>query len=654
MKRFQSVGVLLSFITGLLVLLLVSVFTYSAREAYNRRQDAAGMLSRVRIIRDVFAVGDFLHAEDGRVRTALSALKPASAAVRARLMARHIRDEKALDDIEKDLVLTPGGAGQARQLRLARAAYERLFAQAMDALSKPIETRDPAIGQHLADAVTVMIRPAQKQADAGELALAMADPLNYETMKIARIGQSVREVAGTGRRMVGQAIMSRAPPTDAMLRDLAELDGRFNAPWGVIESDAASLPPAAFPARLRDAVAAARKAYLEDTIRQRKEILSGLALGTLPAAIGSWMQVSDLGVEALAGISTTALAITEAHVADQLQIADREFSLALLLMFVSISLALLTAIFVNLRVIAPLRSIVRTMTAVAGGDLNHPIPFTVRKDEVGEFARALCLFRDNTVEKENLETELRQHQVARETAEASNRIKSQFLANMSHELRTPLNAILGFSDLMKNEIFGPLSAQYREYAGLIHESGDHLLNLVSDVLDIAKIEAGKFVVSFEPVQLQEAVDYCLRLVRRRAQEKGVALSLDMPEAPLTFSADSRGFRQVLINLLSNAVKFTRKGGQIWVAAHVEGGQLKITVRDSGIGMPESLLARIGQPFEQASNDPSYAREGTGLGLSLVRAIVTQHGGTLDIQSRENSGTVVTVFLPLAQETRAAA
>jgi cell cycle sensor histidine kinase DivJ len=225
---------------------------------------------------------------------------------------------------------------------------------------------------------------------------------------------------------------------------------------------------------------------------------------------------------------------------------------------------------------------------------------------------------------------------------------------MSHELRTPLNAILGFSDLMKSQIFGPLSAQYREYAALIHESGDHLLNLVSDILDIAKIEAGKFVVSFEPVELGEAVDYCMRLLRRRAQEKEIALGTDLPEAPFTFSADSRGFRQVLINLLSNAIKFTRKGGHVRLAAMVQGTQLKLVVSDSGVGMSESLLARIGQPFEQASNNPSHAREGTGLGLSLVRAIVAQHGGTFEIQSGENRGTTVTVLLPLAQQARAAA
>jgi signal transduction histidine kinase len=207
---------------------------------------------------------------------------------------------------------------------------------------------------------------------------------------------------------------------------------------------------------------------------------------------------------------------------------------------------------------------------------------------------------------------------------------------------------------MRSEIFGPLAAQYREYAGLIYESGDHLLNLVSDLLDIAKIEAGKFTLSFKPVELLEVVDYCASLVNRRANEKGVILSVDAPAAPVNFSADPRGLRQILINLLSNAIKFTRKGGRVAITAGICGDSVRIVVSDTGIGMSQSLLARIGQPFEQASNDPSHAREGTGLGLFLVRAIVAQHGGLLDIQSRETVGTTVTVTLPLSQQVRAAA
>jgi signal transduction histidine kinase len=654
MRRFQSIGILLSIITGLLVLLLVSVFANSAREAYQKRQAAAEMLASVRIVRDVDIAADQLHTENGRVRTALALPAAASASIRQRLMQRHAGDRKALDLVEADLASAPSTQTDAEKLRLARGGYEKRFALAMEALSLPIEARDGAAGQNLATAIAGTIGPAQRQADSDALALATMGPLTNETMKTVRIVQSVRIVAGMGRRMVGQAIAGSTRPSPAMLHDLAELDGRFNAPWAVMESDAASLSPAVFPPRLRDAVAAAKKAYLEDTLRARDQILSGQERGERPMSEARWMEISDRGLNALAKISATGLNITETYVAGELKEADRQFSFALLLMLISISLALLTAIFVHLRVIKPLRSIVGTMAAVGGGELTHVIPFTRRPDEIGEFARALCLFRDNLLEKQGLETELRQLQVAREAAEASNRIKSQFLANMSHELRTPLNAILGFSDLMKSEIFGPLCAQYREYAALIHESGDHLLNLVSDILDLAKIEAGKFVVSREPVELGEALDYCVRLVSRRAQEKDIALSLEVPDAPLMFFADARGFRQVLINLLSNAIKFTRKGGQVGLAASVEGERLKIVVRDSGIGMSESLLARIGKPFEQASNNPSHAREGTGLGLSLVRAIIVQHGGTLDIASRENVGTTVTVFLPLAQEDRAAA
>ncbi|HWY63352.1 MAG TPA: HAMP domain-containing sensor histidine kinase [Rhizomicrobium sp.] len=654
MKRFQSIEVLLSIITGLLVLLLVSVFANSARQAYVQRQSATQMLSSVQIVRDINAMIEALRMEDGRVRTALSTPSPASQALHDRLLRRHIQDGKALDRVLNDLISEKAVPAEIAKWHSGRASYERLFSQVLSTLGQPRDMRPQSLSQDWVVAVSALVSPEQKQADIRVVNISAADPLSNEMMKVLRIMQSLRGVAGTGRRIVGQAIASGERPSTAMLHDLAEQDGRFNAPWAVLEEDKASLPTSILPQKLRDALKSAETAYLENTRQQRDQILSELARGERPMSGERWMQISDSGINALAGVSVAALTLTQDHVAGELEIADRQFSVALLLMFVSISLASLTAIFVNFRVIVPLRSIVRTMSEVGGGDLKHTIPFTDRRDEVGDFARALCLFRDSMLEKQYLEAELRHVHVAKETAEASNRIKSEFLANMSHELRTPLNAILGFSDMMKGEIFGPLSAHYREYAGLIHESGDHLLNLVSDLLDIAKIEAGKFIVSSQPVELQEAVEYCTRLVRRRAQEKGIVLSVDAPSAPLTFSADPRGFRQILINLLSNAIKFTRKGGRVGIAASVVGDRLRIVVSDSGIGMSESLLSRVGQPFEQASNDPSLAREGTGLGLSLVRAIVAQHGGTLEIQSHENVGTTVTVSLPLAQESRVAA
>ena len=320
----------------------------------------------------------------------------------------------------------------------------------------------------------------------------------------------------------------------------------------------------------------------------------------------------------MTNVSRVAFVLTRAGVVETLDQANRELDVALMLMVLSISLASFTLLYVILRVIRPLRAITEAMEAVAGSNLDHAIPFQSRRDEIGQFARSLRLFRDNIIEKRRLEEALQENQIAKDTAEASSRIKSQFLANMSHELRTPLNAIIGFSDIMQNQMFGPVQKQYRDYASIIHKSGNHLLNLVSDILDIAKIEAGKFVLDFQDIDLTESVAYCVRLVKKRADEQGIRLVTLLPAQGLTFTADQRAFRQILLNLLSNAIKFSRSGDEVEVNARMTSDRLVLAVRDHGIGMSEDLLARIGRPFEQAINDPVHAREGTGLGLSLVR------------------------------------
>jgi signal transduction histidine kinase len=335
-------------------------------------------------------------------------------------------------------------------------------------------------------------------------------------------------------------------------------------------------------------------------------------------------------------------------------VANRRFYFAIGLMLLSVCLACFTTLYVMWRVIRPLKQIAWAMKSITDGDLTHEIPFENRPDEIGQFAQALHIFRDSAVEKQRLETELLHNQVAKDAAEASNRIKSEFLANMSHELRTPLNAIIGFSDIMRHKVFGALGDRYCEYATLIHESGNHLLNLVSDVLDLAKVEAGKFVADFRVVDFREMVEYCIQLTAQRADAHRITLVTDLSQAPASIVADPRACKQIFINLLSNAVKFTRDGGQVDISAIAIGELVRITVRDNGIGIPAAILPRIGQVFEQASNDPRLAREGTGLGLAVVRALVAQHGGSLHIASEEHVGTAVTVELPLLQAERLAA
>ena len=275
----------------------------------------------------------------------------------------------------------------------------------------------------------------------------------------------------------------------------------------------------------------------------------------------------------------------------------------------------------------------------------------VYDENTGAFKNLISVSRDVTQRKLH-ELEMN---AARERAEQANRAKSSFLANMSHELRTPLNAIIGFAELMRRRMFGALGhPRYDEYTTLIYESGQLLLDLISDILDMAKIEAGKLELNLESVDLKEAVADCVRLVQQRADEGGVTLSvlLDNVEAPLI--ADRRAVKQVLLNLLSNAVKFTPAGGHVQVSAQTGDGRVVVTVRDDGVGIPENEITRLGQPFEQVCADPMLAKAGSGLGLALVRALAEKHGGKLAIESHEGAGTVVSVELPLHAKCQASA
>jgi cell cycle sensor histidine kinase DivJ len=256
----------------------------------------------------------------------------------------------------------------------------------------------------------------------------------------------------------------------------------------------------------------------------------------------------------------------------------------------------------------------------------------------GEFAAAI---RDASRERA-YEAWLQQ---GKADAEQTALAKSRFLANMSHELRTPLNAIIGFSDIMRSAMFGPLAERYAEYAGLIHESGGHLLDLINDVLDMSKIEADRFVLSLEPFDAREAVSAALRLVRVQADAAHINLRGALPPQPLPVNADRRALKQIVLNLVSNALKFTPAGGQVNVLARQIGGRLEIIVADTGVGIAPDDLERLGRPYEQAGGADQRA-QGTGLGLSLVRAFAELHGGDMTLRSILGEGTAVSVKLPV--------
>lgn len=234
----------------------------------------------------------------------------------------------------------------------------------------------------------------------------------------------------------------------------------------------------------------------------------------------------------------------------------------------------------------------------------------------------------------------------KDKAEAGNRSKSEFLANISHELRTPLNAVIGFSDIMRSKMFGPLgSEKYVEYAEDIHHSGNFLLGVINDVLDMSKIEAGRFELNPEEVELHTLLDETLRIIHMQAEDAGLSVKQNIPEN-LTLEADRRAVKQIMLNLLSNAVKFTPKGGTVEVSAKLKKSAVNIVIRDNGIGISPEALERLGRPFEQVQDQFTKDHKGSGLGLAIAKSLATLHGGSFKIESTEGEGTKVFVNLPL--------
>ena len=236
-------------------------------------------------------------------------------------------------------------------------------------------------------------------------------------------------------------------------------------------------------------------------------------------------------------------------------------------------------------------------------------------------------------------------EAGRTEAEAANQAKSRFLATMSHELRTPLNAVMGFADIMRNRLFGPLPDRYAEYSQLINESGAHLLDLINDVLDLSKIEADSYRLERERFDAREAIETVVKLMRTQANEAGVELVTRVRERSLTVEADKRAVKQIALNLLGNALKFTPAGGEVRLSLDEVDGVLELVVSDTGIGIAPEDLERLGRPYEQAG-DADTRSLGTGLGLSLVRAFAGLHDGTMSLESTLGEGTAVTVRLPV--------
>ncbi len=263
-------------------------------------------------------------------------------------------------------------------------------------------------------------------------------------------------------------------------------------------------------------------------------------------------------------------------------------------------------------------------------------------DDEGDVTALFGIMHDIT-ERTLYEQQLRE---AKDSAERAYAAKTQFLANMSHELRTPLNAIIGFSEMMQRQLLGPIGTEkYLDYIGGIRQSGEHLLDLISDILDMSKIEAGKYELDLEELNLSKVVRLAVHMMEGRAQDAKIKIAINVENEDLQLVADRRALMQILLNLLSNAVKFTKPEGRVQIHCLERDGYVLIRIEDNGIGIPANKIKCITNPFEQAASHYTREHEGTGLGLSITKDLVELHGGNLHIDSTVDIGTCVTVRLP---------
>jgi signal transduction histidine kinase len=328
--------------------------------------------------------------------------------------------------------------------------------------------------------------------------------------------------------------------------------------------------------------------------------------------------------------------------------------------FAFLAVATLAVYGFSRRITQPINRLTAYAKRIAAGSLRETIPVDSR-DEIGQLATAFnemgrALAEQITtketllaeIQKANQVLEARSDELAEKSRllEVANRHKSEFLANMSHELRTPLNAIIGFSEVMLEGVFGPLTPKQAEYLRDIFNSGHHLLSLINDILDLSKIEAGRMELELGEFDLPTALGNTVMVMRERAKRGGLQLSVDVDPKLGVITADERKVKQVLLNLLSNAIKFTPEGGSVKVEARMRNDAVEVGVTDTGIGIPERDRSIIFEEFRQVRRDPSRAREGTGLGLTLARRFVELHGGRLWLDSKVDHGSTFTFSLPL--------
>jgi signal transduction histidine kinase/DNA-binding response OmpR family regulator len=640
---------LLSAITVILVVLLVSVFALLAKRAFDQRQVAHRVAENVDLARKLLTVRAVLRSEATDITTTFEGARVLTKAeVERFLAARTLRTElrtalARLEQSSRDPKIVAKIAGLA-------AAYEKTILPVVHSFALPMAQRQPELAEHRRVAVRPFQDAITQEAEAVSSRITNSDLFVNEMMKISDLAWRARTDGGIDRLNVIRAVYGPLP-SQRQTQALGEYVGRTNTQWETINAD---IERYRLPAPLRRAIEVARETYFVRHVALRQALIDQWLGGGKPLlTFQQWYDRSTPPLDNVLNVSRVALDLAEQRAAQQADLAQTNLYKAVALMLLSLCLAVGTTLSIVWRVIRPLKLITGRMESMVGGDLDLAIPFEDRRDEIGRFAQALRLFRDGAQERQRLSSELMRHQLAKETAEASNRIKSEFLANMSHEIRTPMNGVLGMAHLLEDT---PLTEEQERYLRIIQDSGESLLAVLNDILDVSKLEAGKLAIENIDFDLNATVESAADLMLPKAREKGIDLALFVePAARGLYRGDPVRLRQVLLNLVGNAVKFTEKGAvAVEVAVRAtqpaEDGStpIRFEVTDTGIGMEQSAASRMFQKFEQADSSITRKFGGTGLGLAISKQLVECMGGEIGVTSKPGEGATFWFTIPFAK------